>query len=246
MNKYIIIILISIVGLIFIIKFLAQSTIPLQQPSYKPPYQPPKEPPVQPPYQPPVQPPYQPPVQPQLTNTFLIKESNSNNSSSKLYSIFHGNSNTVSCNNYTNMFDILNQPLNTDGNINKCILDSVINLYYNKPLNIGFIIFYNVFTNNKDIKFSVDFKLITLFQNTKTVDVIEMRSPTMDIQYYDNFTGKNISNINIKYDNNGFSWTDTSKQDDITKNVYKKITNVFAFSIAGLNYTHNYLIIGNE
>ena len=73
-----------------------------------------------------------------------------------------------------------------------------------------------------------------------------MRSPTMDIQYYDNFTGKNISNINIKYDNNGFSWTDTSTQDDITKNVFKKITNVFAFSITGLNYTHNYLIIGNE
>ena len=191
-----------------------------------------------------LQPPVNPPVNPQLTNTFLIKESNLNNTSSKLYSIFHGNSSNVSCNNYTNMFDILNQPLNTDGNINKCILDSVINLYYNNPSNMGFIIFYKVFTDNKDIKFN--FKLITLFQNTFTIDAIEMISPTMDIQYYDNFTNKNISNINIKYDNNGFSWTDTSKQDDITNNVYKKITNVFAFSITGLNYTNNYLIIGDE
>jgi hypothetical protein len=40
-----------------------------------------------------------------------------NNTSSKLYSIFHGNSSNVSCNNYTNMIDILNQPLNTDGNL---------------------------------------------------------------------------------------------------------------------------------
>jgi hypothetical protein len=111
---------------------------------------------------------------------------------------------------------------------------------------MGFIIFYNVFTDNTDITFRVDFKLITFFQNTKSIDAIEMTSPTMDIQYYDNFTRKNISNINIKYDNDGFSWTDTSTQDDITKNVYKKITNVFAFSITGLNYTHNYLIIGNE
>jgi len=140
------------------------------------------------------------------------------------------------------MFDILNQPLNTDGNINKCTLDSVINLYYNKPLNAGFLIFYNVFSDN----ITVNFKLITLFQNTFTVDAIVMSSPTMDIKYHDNFTAKNISNINIKYDNNGFSWTDTSTQDDITKNVFKKITNVFTFSITGLNYTHNYLIIGNE
>ena len=53
---------------------------------------------------------------------------------------------------------------------------------------MGFIIFYKVFTDNKDIKFN--FKLITLFQNTFTIDAIEMISPTMDIQYYDNFTNK--------------------------------------------------------
>ena len=99
------------------------------------------------------------------------------------------------------------------------------------------IVFYNLQIYNSAFH---------LFQNTFTIDAIEMISPTMDIQYYDNFTNKNISNINIKYDNNGFSWTDTSKQDDITNNVYKKITNVFAFSITGLNYTNNYLIIGDE
>jgi hypothetical protein len=186
------------------------------------------------------------PTPPPPFQTISITESRLNSTLSKLYSIFHNDSNTITCNyNQLDNSNILNIPINEDGNTNKCVVDYFFNpIYQGIDMDfdediVGFIIFNNVLLrgiSEPEVNSVLD--ETTIFNGAfKMYAGLILGGSDIDIQYSDKVS--NMYNINIQYDDNkGFIWKDKGSK--------KNITNIFAFSVKADKYTRNYLIIGDE
>jgi hypothetical protein len=219
----------------------------------------PVNPPVGPvrPVGPPVGPvgPVNPPVGPKRIpqNVTAISESPLNNKNSQLYSIFHAdNFQPFTCS-FINSNPSF-APKSTNGNINKCILDSVV--VNNMRLNNNgiFVIFFNTYMVNAYMVNPRDTDVNLIFAEEVTTNpkdgdglqTIAMSNPDeLNIIYKNIGTGSldKPRDIMVKYNNtDGFSYTDLGAND----NTYQEPKNIFGFSITTDNYTHHYLILGEE
>jgi hypothetical protein len=203
-----------------------------------------------------------------MLSLFLVTESKSNDvDNTYTYGIFHGDSKEINCNTLLNVQNIDNvtkftesdlsriQSLlfNDDGNVNKCIIDYLVNneCYYYNIFNktIGFIVFLNTYVDGRELNFIGNG--LSLFADRFYINTGYMlHNNNVDIEYYSvTVDGTNkFCKINIDYDvNNGFSWKDISSNEDIKEGLYKKITNIFVFTATTVNgYIRHYLIIGQE